>query len=101
MIFNVTEIDWVEPDGDYVSVHVGAKSWLLRETIAAAGARPALSGFMRLYHSTLVNINRVRALLHFTKREITTVPLLARTETESRPPVCPGALGGKALWRVS
>ena len=36
MIVNVADIDWVEADGDYVSVHVGAKSWLLRETIVAA-----------------------------------------------------------------
>jgi two-component system, LytTR family, response regulator len=42
VIVNVAEIDWVEADGDYVSVHVGAKSWLLRETIAAAEARLAL-----------------------------------------------------------
>ena len=75
MIFNVIEIDWVEPGGDCVSVHVGAKSWLLRETIAAAEARPTLSGLVRMHRSTLVNINRVRTLLRFTKREITTVPL--------------------------
>ena len=73
MIVNVTDIDWVEADGDYVSVHVGANSWLLRETIAAAEARLALSGFVRIHRSALVNINRVRELLPLTKGEFTVV----------------------------
>jgi two-component system LytT family response regulator len=79
MILRVAEIDWVEADGDYVSVHVGAKSWLLRETIAAAEARLALSGFLRIHRSTLVNIHRVRELLPLSKGEFTVV-LLDGTE---------------------
>ena len=79
MIVNVAEIDWVEADGDYVSVHVGAQSWLLRETIAAAEARLALSGFVRIHRSTLVNIYRVRELLPLSKGEFTVV-LLDGTE---------------------
>jgi two-component system LytT family response regulator len=79
LIVNVAEIDWVEADGDYVSVHIGDKSWLLRETIAAAEARLALSGFMRIHRSTLININRVRELLPLTKGEFTVV-LLDGTE---------------------
>jgi two-component system LytT family response regulator len=73
IIINVADIDWVEADGDYVSVHVGAKSWLLRETIAAAEARLALSGFVRIHRSTLVNIYRVRELLPLSKGEFTVV----------------------------
>jgi two-component system, LytTR family, response regulator len=79
IIVNVAEIDWVEADGDYVSVHVGAKSWLLRETIAAAEERLALSGFVRIHRSTLVNIYRVRELLPLSKGEFTVV-LLDGTE---------------------
>jgi two-component system LytT family response regulator len=79
MIVNVAEIDWVEADGDYVSVHVGVKSWLLRETIAAAEARLALAGFVRIHRSTLVNIYRVRELLPLSKGEFTVV-LLDGTE---------------------
>jgi two-component system LytT family response regulator len=79
LIVKVAEIDWVEADGDYVSIHIGAKSWLLRETIAAAEARLALSGFMRIHRSTLININRVRELLPLTKGEFTVV-LLDGTE---------------------
>jgi two-component system LytT family response regulator len=73
MIVNVADIDWVEADGDYVSVHVGARCWLLRETIAAAEARLALSGFVRIHRSTLVNIYCVRELLPLSKGEFTVV----------------------------
>jgi two-component system, LytTR family, response regulator len=79
MNLDVDEIDWVEADGDYVSVHVGAKSWPLRETIAAAEARLALSGFVRIHPSTLVNISRVRELLPLSKGEFAVV-LLDGTE---------------------
>ena len=79
IILRVADIDWVEAEGDYVSVHVGAKSWLLRETIVAAEARLALSGFMRIHRSTLVNIHRVRELLPLSKGEFTVV-LLDGTE---------------------
>jgi two-component system LytT family response regulator len=75
IIVNVAEIDWVEADGDYVSVHVGPKSWLLRETIVAAESRLALSGFIRIHRSTLVNIYRVRELLPLSKGEYTVVLL--------------------------
>ena len=73
MIVNVAEIDWVEADGDYVSVHAGAKRWLLRETIGAAEERLALSGFVRIHRSTLVNIQRVKELLPLSKGEFTVV----------------------------
>jgi two-component system LytT family response regulator len=79
IILNVADIDWVGADGDYVSVHVGSKSWLLRETIAGAEARLALSGFVRTHRSTLVNIYRVRELLPLSKGEFTIV-LLDGTE---------------------
>jgi two-component system LytT family response regulator len=79
MIVNIADIDWVEAVGDYVSVHVGAGTWLLCETIAAAEARLALSGFVRIHRSTLVNIQRVRELLPLSRGEFTVV-LLDGTE---------------------
>jgi two-component system LytT family response regulator len=73
IIVNIPDIDWVGAEGNYVSVHAGAKSWLLRETIAAAEARLALSGFVRIHRSTLVNIRRVRELVPLKKGEFTVV----------------------------
>ena len=62
MLIRLSDIDWIEADGDYVSVHVGGKAWLMRETIAAVELRLALSGFVRIHRSAIVNAERVKEL---------------------------------------
>jgi two-component system LytT family response regulator len=62
VLVRVADIDWIEADGDYVSIHAGSKTWLMRETIAAVELRLALSGFVRIHRSTLVNVDRVKEL---------------------------------------
>jgi two-component system, LytTR family, response regulator len=73
VILRVADIDWVGAERDYVSLHVGAKSWLLRETIAAAEARLGPAGFVRIHRSVLVNAERVRELQPLSKGEYTVV----------------------------
>lgn len=73
MVIRVLDIDWIEADGDYVSVHTKGKSWLIRETIAAMELRLALSGFVRIHRSTLVNSERVKELRPRDKGEYTVV----------------------------
>jgi two-component system LytT family response regulator len=63
----------VESDRDYVSLHVGTKTWLLRETITAVDARLAHAGFLRIHRSILVNANRVRELHPLSKGEYTVI----------------------------
>jgi hypothetical protein len=55
----ILEIDWVEAAGDYVKLHVGKKSWLLRETMSAIEARLKPHGFARIHRSTVVNLNEI------------------------------------------
>jgi two-component system, LytTR family, response regulator len=73
VVIRVADIDWIEADRDYVSVKVGAKTWLMRETIAALELRLALSGFVRIHRSTLVNAERVKELRPQDKGEYTVV----------------------------
>jgi two-component system LytT family response regulator len=54
-----SEIDWVEAAGDYVTLHVGKKAWLLRETIADMERRLEKKGFTRIHRSTIVNTERI------------------------------------------
>jgi two-component system LytT family response regulator len=72
-VIRLADIDWIEADGDYVSVHVGSKTWLMRETIAAVELRLALSGFVRIHRSALVNAERVKELRPRDKGEYTVV----------------------------
>jgi two-component system LytT family response regulator len=72
-LVRVTDIDWLGALGNYVSVHVGKKSWLLRETISAMEQRLAPHGFVRIHRSTLVNIQRVIELRSLRDGEFTVV----------------------------
>lgn len=73
LVIRLADIDWIEADRDYVSVHVGDKTWLMRETIAAVELRLALSGFVRIHRSALVNAERVKELRPRDKGEYTVV----------------------------
>jgi two-component system LytT family response regulator len=56
------EIDYVEGAGDYVELHVGDDTHLHRETMAGIEKRLAPHGFQRIHRSTIINLDRVRAL---------------------------------------
>ena len=73
MVIRAADIDWIEADGDYVSVHLAGKTLLMRETIAAVELRLALSGFVRIHRSALVNAERVKELRPQEKGEYTVV----------------------------
>jgi len=75
MAVRVADIDWIEADHDYVLLHVSDKSWILRETIANVEMRLALSGFVRIHRSALVNVDRVRELRPRSKGEFSVVLL--------------------------
>ena len=73
IVIRLADIDWIEADRDYVSVHVGEKTWLMRETIAALELRLAPSGFVRIHRSALVNAERVKELRPQDKGEYTVI----------------------------
>jgi two-component system LytT family response regulator len=54
------EIDWIEAEGNYLRLHCGAKSHLLRETMNAAEGRLAARKFLRVSRSALVNLERIQ-----------------------------------------
>jgi two-component system LytT family response regulator len=55
----IAEIDWMEAAGDYVTLHLGKKSWLLRETISELEKKLEAAGFIRIHRSTIVNQERI------------------------------------------
>jgi two-component system, LytTR family, response regulator len=62
MIVRLPDIDWIQASDNYVAIHVGKKSWLLRETISALDRRLTPNGFVRIHRSTIVNAQRVTEL---------------------------------------
>jgi two-component system, LytTR family, response regulator len=62
VVLRIDEIDWVEAEHDYVSLHAGTKAWLARDTLARIEVRFGHAGFVRIHRSILVNAARVREL---------------------------------------
>jgi two-component system LytT family response regulator len=58
----VDEIDWVEAAGNYVRLHVGEETHLLREKMSALEARLNPEQFLRIHRSTMVNVERIQEL---------------------------------------
>jgi two-component system LytT family response regulator len=56
------EIDWIEAAGNYVRLHVGATSHLLRETMNAIEGRLDPEKFFRIHRSRIVNMERIQEM---------------------------------------
>jgi two-component system, LytTR family, response regulator len=57
-----SEIDWIEAEGNYVRLHSGKESYLLRETLSQMEERLDSQHFVRIHRSTIVNLNSVKEL---------------------------------------
>jgi len=62
LVLNLREIDWIEAADYYVQLHVGKKSYLLREPMRDLEARLDPKRFMRIHRSAIVAIDRVTEL---------------------------------------
>lgn len=56
------EIDWIEAAGNYVRLHVGTASHLLRETMNAIESRLDPEKFFRIHRSRIVNMERIQEM---------------------------------------
>ena len=57
-----SEIDWIEAEGNYVSVHSAKKTHLLRETISSLESQLDPKQFVRIHRSSIVRIDRILEL---------------------------------------
>jgi two-component system, LytTR family, response regulator len=56
---NVNEIDWIEAADYYACLHVGTKSFMLRETIKELSNTLDPTKFVRIHRSVIVNVEQV------------------------------------------
>jgi two-component system LytT family response regulator len=56
------EIDWIEAAGNYVRLHTGKESHLLRETMNSLEQKLDPARFLRIHRSTIVRIDRIAEL---------------------------------------
>lgn len=59
---NLDDVDWIGSADNYAELHVGAKSHLMRETMAALETRLDPKKFVRISRSAIVNAPRIKEL---------------------------------------
>jgi two-component system LytT family response regulator len=61
-IVRTEDIDWIEASDNYVLIHCGAETHVLRETMNTIETRLSKVQFQRVHRSTIVNIDRIKEL---------------------------------------
>ena len=56
------DIDWIEGAGNYVRIHCAGTQHLVRDSLKAMSDRLGSQRFLRVHHSYIVNLDRIREL---------------------------------------
>ena len=59
---NLSSIDWIGAEGEYVRLHSADRSWLERASMGEMAERLSPLGFVRVHRSAIVNADRVESL---------------------------------------
>lgn len=62
LFVNITDIDWVGSADNYVEIHTGTHTHLLRETLNSMERRLEGDPFIRISRTTIVNRHRIKEL---------------------------------------
>ena len=62
VVLGADEIEWIDAAGDYMCIHAGGKTHIIRETMKALQTRLDPVRFQRIHSSAIVNIDRVKEL---------------------------------------
>lgn len=61
---DANQVDLIEAERDYMRLHVGARSWLIHQTIKSLEARMDPDQFMRIHRSKMVRRDGIVGLKH-------------------------------------
>jgi two-component system, LytTR family, response regulator len=62
VFLDTEEIDWIEAQGNYAILHVGARHYEIRDSLACLEQKLNPRRFLRIHRSTIVNVNRIKEL---------------------------------------
>lgn len=62
VFLKVSDIDWIEASDNYVCLHVGKDTHVVRETMSELERRLDAAQFIRVHRSAIVNLDRVKEL---------------------------------------
>jgi two-component system LytT family response regulator len=73
LFLKIEDVDWIETSANYVELHSGKQSYLLRGTLATLEERLNPRQFVRIHRTTIVNIDRIRELQPWSHGDFTVV----------------------------
>ena len=56
---NQEDIEWIDAAGDYMCIHVGSETHIMRSTLKSLMSRFDPEKFKRIHRSTIVNLDRI------------------------------------------
>jgi DNA-binding LytR/AlgR family response regulator len=59
---DISALDWLEAEGEYVRIHAGEKSFLFRSSMNAICDELSSDGFVRIHRSVAINRDRLQAI---------------------------------------
>jgi two-component system LytT family response regulator len=62
-------IDWIEAAGDYAQLHVGARTYLIRESLSALETVLDRKDFLRIHRSAIVQLDRIARITALPNRD--------------------------------
>lgn len=62
LFFEAEEIDWIEAASNYVEIHTGQQSFLVRHTMNELEKRLNQRHFLRIHRSYIVNVGKIRGV---------------------------------------
>jgi DNA-binding LytR/AlgR family response regulator len=66
-VLNVSDVDWINAEGEQVYVHIGEDAYTVRRTLAEFQARLDPGHFFRAHRSAIVNLDRVQEVVPWFK----------------------------------
>jgi two-component system LytT family response regulator len=69
IIIKAEEIEWIEAQGNYIRIHFGKQSSLMRETLGNLAAQLDPKRFVRIHRSQIVNIDHILELQPWSHRD--------------------------------
>ena len=68
-LVTITDIDWVDAAGDYMCLHVGGRTHIMRSTMKDLLSKLPSKDFVRIHRSTVVNTQRITSVCSLSKGE--------------------------------
>lgn len=62
VVLGADDIEWIDAAGDYMCIHAGGKTHIIRETMKTLQQRLDPSRFQRVHRSAIVNVKKVKEL---------------------------------------